>query len=947
MLKQFFFCIWIVFLFQFSFAQGLSLNLDAPVKWVNAGNINVTGSALTLEAMVRITSPNDGNIISKHTTNANTNYRLRAQSFEITTSNGHAVLANPFILQTNVTYHLAATYNGSMMRFYVNGCLTAEQPWTGTLISNSFSTAIGQQSNCQCEQFIGLLDEVRIWNVARTEAQIRGNIYNIANPNFQFNLLAYFKFQNNFNNLAVFSPASSAIGSPALSALPYPYPSALAISHTGSNVICNNSETGAIDLQASGGLQPYQFSIDGVNYQSSPTFSDLSPGSYTIYVQSNNNCLATASRTIQNKTPINLNLNSEDVSCHGDLDGFASVNPSGGNGAAFTTSWSNGTSGNSVGNLSPGNYSVTIKDSCRVAGNELVINGHFEQGPMGFSSQYNACPTCYVGIGEELFENQFVVGVSANQHHVAFNGSGQGGGGNFMMINGSSQANTNVWCQTIDVQPNTYYEFSAWVTSIFAQSPAQLQFQANGVLLGPVFTAPNAVNTWNQFFSVWFSGNNASVTICIINQNTSVAGNDFGIDNISFKACLSCEVEQEFTINEPPVLTASASSQAAICGTNTGSITISAEGGAPNYSYSLNGLDFSSNATLENLAPGQYNVMVKDAADCEFSLNIVVEDVNEVSVDAGPEQTICAGEEITLAATGPNGFIWLNGNPNAVPFTPTETAYYVVEINLGPSCYAIDSVLITVHPLPTVNTGNNMTICDGESITLNATGAATYVWSNGEENGSSLNLSSGTYDFSVVGTDANGCSNQALLNIQVFSNPIVNLTANPTSGIVPLTVEFTNNFDPSFDYFWNFGSGENELINTNSTSFTFNNVGDFWVTVSSNQNGCFGNDSILIQVFEPIFDFVVPNVFSPNGDDDNPNFILTQMMGVESLFSFEIVILNRWGNIVHQFDNPSFIWNGEDQLGNALAEGVYFYKIKYATLNGEKSQRHGFVHLVR
>ena len=937
-----FFCFCVSFL---SFSQGNSLFLSGPTNWVNAGNINVTGSNLTLEAMIRMTGPSV-NVISKHTGPPNANYLLRPQSFEITTTNGFASLVNPVVLQQGVTYHIAATYNGSMMRYYVNGCLTAEQPWSGTLLTNSFATAIGQQSNCQCEQFTGFIDEVRIWNVARTELQIRNNMYNIANPNLQFNLLAYFKFQNNYNNLANFPPAVTQVGTPQLQPIPYPYPSALALSHTGSNVICNNSLTGAIDLDASGGYQPYQYSIDGVNFQASPEFTDLAPGTYTIYVQSNANCIATATRTIQNKPVLNPNLQVNNVSCAGDTDGSASVAPSGGNGPTFSVLWSTGATGNSVSNLAPGTYSVTVLDSCRVAGNELVENGHFEQGPTGFSSAYNNCSSCIGTIGGELFENQYVVGVNANHHHQGFQGTGQGGAGNFMMVNGSSQPNTNVWCQTITVESNTYYEFSAWVASVFAQSPAQLQFQANGVLLGPVFTAPSSINTWNQFFSVWFSGANTSVTICIINQNTAVAGNDFGLDNISFKACLSCEVTEEFTITEPPVLTATAVSQEAICGTNTGSITVAVSGGTPNYTYSVDGINFSPNSIISNLAPGNYTVTVQDAGNCTTTVAILVGDIDDVSIEAGNNVNVCAGESVTLNANGSPGFVWSDNITNNQPFVPNSSQYYYAEVNLGPTCYAIDSVFVNVWPLPTIDAGDDIEVCSGVPIALNATGAVSYVWSNAAVNGQNFAPPVGTVILTVTGTDANGCSNTDQLNLTVNQTPVVDLTANPVSGFVPLVVDFTNATVGAFNFNLTYGEGAPFVWTTPTNSYTYNASGQYWAVLSAEANGCVGTDSVLITVLSANFDFEIPNVFTPDGNDVNPFFQLIEPSGFDQLESFEMVILNRWGQLIQTFDQYDFQWDGKDMNGNPVFEGVYFYKMYYKLTDGTEETLHGFVHVV-
>jgi gliding motility-associated-like protein len=929
----------------FVFAQSNSLFLNGSTNWLNAGNINVTGSNVTVEALIHMTGPSV-NVVSKHSGPPNVNYLLRPQSFEITTTNGYVSLANPLLLQQNVTYHIAATYNGSMVRYYVNGCLTAETPWSGTLVTNSLATALGQQSTCQCEQFTGFMDEVRIWNSARTEAQIRGNMYNIANPNLQANLLAYFKFQGNFNNLANFAPAVSLVGTPTLQGLPYPYPSALALSHTGSNVVCNNSNTGAIDVDASGGFQPYQYSIDGVNFQASPVFPNLAAGSYTVYVRSNQNCVATATRVIQNKPVLNPNLNDIDVLCNGENNGSATVAPSGGNGPVFNVSWSTGASGNSVSGLAPGDYSVTVRDSCRVAGNELVVNGHFEQGPTGFTSDYNSCTSCFASIGGELFENQYVVGVNANHHHQGFQGIGQGGAGNFMIVNGSSLPNTNVWCQTITVQPNTYYEFSAWVSSIFAQSPAQLQFQANGVLLGPVFTAPSSVNTWNQFFSVWFSGANTSVTICIINQNTATAGNDFGLDNISFKECKSCQVTQDFSINEPVALTATASAQNAVCGANNGSIEVSAQGGVAPYNYSIDGVNYSANNILGGLAPGTYTVYVRDASLCVITLQVSVGDDDDVSINAGEDVNVCAGQSVTLNATGSSGFVWSDNVQNGQAFVPNTSQYYYVEVDLGPTCYAIDSVFVNVWDLPVVNAGDDIVVCSGISVLLNASGASTYVWSNGAMNGEDFLPSVGNFVLTVTGTDANGCSNTDQLNLTVNQTPNVGLTADPVSGFVPLNVDFTNTTGAAFNYSLSYGEGAPIVWTTPTSTYLYNASGLYWAVLSAESQGCIGTDSVLITVLSANFDFTIPNVFSPNGDEVNPFFLLINPTGYDQLEEFEMLILNRWGQIIQTFDSFNFQWDGKDLNNNPMPEGVYFYKMHYRLTDGTEETLHGFVHLV-
>src|SRR5690606_34113721 len=139
-------------------------------------------------------------------------------------------------------------------------------------------------------------------------------------------------------------------------------------------------------------------------------------------------------------------------------------------------------------------------------------------------SDYTYCNDCFSGVND-LPGGNYLVSNDASLHHASFQGTGNGGTGNFMIVNGAQVANTNVWCQTIAVQPNTYYVFSAYVASMHPTSPADLQFNVNGNLLGQVFTAPSTTNVWNRFFSTWYSGASTTATICIVNQNINPGGN--------------------------------------------------------------------------------------------------------------------------------------------------------------------------------------------------------------------------------------------------------------------------------------------------------------------------------------------------------------------------------------------------------------------------------------
>lgn len=184
-------------------------------------------------------------------------------------------------------------------------------------------------------------------------------------------------------------------------------------------------------------------------------------------------------------------------------------------------------------------YTLTLQT---FSGNNLVVNGDFESGNSGFTSDYLYNPVSLVA------EGVYAVTNNPNALHPGFQPCGDhtSGSGQMMAVNGAGTPGQNVWCQTIPVIPNTNYVFSAWVTTLVAASPAVLQFYANGSPIGAAFNAPDNTCDWIQFYNIWNSGGASSVTICIVNQNTVLGGNDFALDDIFLSEV--CEYTDEVTI---------------------------------------------------------------------------------------------------------------------------------------------------------------------------------------------------------------------------------------------------------------------------------------------------------------------------------------------------------------------------------------------------------------
>ncbi|MNR54750.1 hypothetical protein D3C85_1749900 [compost metagenome] len=76
----------------------------------------------------------------------------------------------------------------------------------------------------------------------------------------------------------------------------------------------------------------------------------------------------------------------------------------------------------------------------------------------------------------------------------------------------------------------------------------------------------------------------------------------------------------------------------------------------------------------------------------------------------------------------------------------------------------------------------------------------------------------------------------------------------------------------------------------------------------------------------------------------NDYFSLVSYAGIQSL---EIAIVNRWGNPVCSFAKPDFQWDGKDESGKEMAEGVYFYRLKAILGSGEEIEKQGFIEVLR
>jgi hypothetical protein len=236
--------------------------------------------------------------------------------------------------------------------------------------------------------------------------------------------------------------------------------------------------------------------------------------------------------------------------------------------------------------------------------------------------------------------------------------------------------------------------------------------------------------------------------------------------------------------------------------------------------------------------------------------------------------------------------------------------------------------------------------CDGE-ITSAVTGGTpyssgnyTYSWSNGLTTENINKLCHGIYDLTV--TDSNGCQKILATHVGIKTNLIVSFTTTPTSGYVPLNVNFLYNGTTSTSniYFWSFGDGSIDTTETPPPHIYNSNYDTtFKVCLQVSDSACKYDTCELVKV--EIHSMIkAPNVFMPGDvfDQNNATFHVQDT----SIATFNCIVFNRWGNKVYEWSDVNSGWDG----GNCPS-GTYFYIITAKGYDNVAYNLHGAVMLLR
>lgn len=349
---------------------------------------------------------------------------------------------------------------------------------------------------------------------------------------------------------------------------------------------------------------------------------------------------------------------------------------------------------------------------------------------------------------------------------------------------------------------------------------------------------------------------------------------------------------------------------------------------------------------------------------------VTVTPTPQFTATATGSQAVCAGgtvQGISFNTSSGATVNWTNTNTNiglaasgsgsinsyTAPNVTTSQTGTITATATNNGCIGnTQDFTITINPNPVI-TGSptfDSSLCGkptGAILGLTAsggTGSLTYQWSSGGVPvGSSANLTNmlgGSYVLTV--TDANLCTAQSTAyTIGASPGVLASISAAPTAGTATLNVSFTGNTTGATSWNWNFGNGS--TATTQNPTGVYPVGGDYVAMLTaSNAFGCSATDTVHIHVDQAIM-LIVPNIFSPNGDNINDEFSFTAM-GITNL---TCDIFNRWGQKVKTLSGPTAKWDGKLDNGNTATEGTYFYTVVASSYDGKPHNSQGTITLVR
>ncbi|GEO06568.1 hypothetical protein AAE02nite_42320 [Adhaeribacter aerolatus] len=462
---------------------------------------------------------------------------------------------------------------------------------------------------------------------------------------------------------------------------------------TAHNSTCGDSNASIIISNITGGTAPFSFSKDGQNFQSGLTLSGLAAGDYTITAKDANGCVRTVSVNIQNIAgPTGFTLAATSYTC-GSNNGQIRVSAIAGGTYPYTYAIDgvNFQTASAFETVFAGEYTVTVKDAngCMVTKKIRVDD---IAGPNGLAASVKST-TCGSSNGELT-----ITGVTGGTSPYLYSKDG------------------------------VTYQAAATFGTLAAGEYAITVKDANGCTFVKTFTlsnlaGPTALAANTQAASC--ADNDGSISVGSVTGGTApytyaINGQDYqasatfsalasGNYTLTVKDANGCTVSAPVIVEKNIPSGFTSNTTATTCGKNNGQVTITAvNGGTVPYIYSLDGTTYQQAATFTALAPGEYQVRIKDAKGCLYTGKVEINSIAAPAFTATAQTATCSNDNGRISivqvtgGTAPYTYS-LDGTPfqAVTSFSNLAAGTYNVTLRDASNCTYTVSVKVENIPGPT------------------------------------------------------------------------------------------------------------------------------------------------------------------------------------------------------------------------------------------------------
>ncbi len=767
--------------------------------------------------------------------------------------------------------------------------------------------------------------------------------------------------------------------------------------------ICSNAIVNLTSLYNTAGLTA-SWSLNG-NAISNPSSINAS-GAYRLIVSNNFSCSDTALVTITVNPKPSLGNDTSISRCGGssiNLNNIYTI-------TGFTTTWTlNGVAVvNSSAIMSSGNYQLVAASPAGCRDTAIVSFSLNPKPAIGNDTVLSICSNAIVNL-TSLYNTAGLTATWSLNGNAVNSPSSVNTSGTYRLIvtNNFGCSDTAVVTITANPKPALGNDTTINIcqgnifslTTVYSTTALTASWSINGIGVNN----PSAVTTGGVYQLIVtsnfncadtalltlriqpkpFIGNDTAVSICTGNSvnltalfNTSPFTTNWSINGVAVanpaavttagnyrliaSNNFSCSDTAFITLTTRPKPNLGNDTAINICVGSTLNLTTVYNTGTNNNTWTING-SAASNLTAVNTA-GIYQLISSTTAGCSDTVLVSVVIAPNPLVVINNPPAVCAPSTANLttsavtagSAAGLSFTYWTNAAATIAFNTPANAVsgvYYIKGSN-AIGCFDVKPVTVTYYPLPVVNAGADITICDKASTTLNSTvtnitAPVTYQWEPAIAGGivnpdfsNTLVKPTATQQYVLTVKDTYGCNFTLRDTIVVTVRPPVAAFAGNDTIIVvgiPHQLQATG----GVSYTWSPGSVLNNPFIANPLATLYRDSTRFTLIVKD-PAGCEGYDTVWIRAFNNIT-YYVPNAFSPNGDTKNDLFRPIPV-GIASTELFRIY--NRYGELVFETNQWMKGWDGMFR-GKPQAVGNYIWILKGKDRNGKGIEMKGNVLLVR